>query len=251
VPRRGHARGECQDAWAADPDLGRFALSDGAGESYFPEVWAKLLVEAFLSVGIDGPLWEYHLPALQQRWYTHIGITQENEPLPYYLQHRFDQGAFATFLGLEVGVLGNDRLNGANHPPYTWHAAAVGDSCLFQVRGEELVAKFPVDQAADFGNAPWLVGSRSLGSHARKHQLACAGEMESHDRIWLMTDALSQWFLRQTEKDLKPWKQLDHLLTTPVPSVAFEKWIAYLRDSHQLKDDDVTLLAIYVNQEDG
>ena len=35
LPKQGHATDEYEDAWAADPAAGRFAVADGASESVF------------------------------------------------------------------------------------------------------------------------------------------------------------------------------------------------------------------------
>src|SRR5260370_42032120 len=49
VPKHGHTEDEYEDAWAADPDAGRFAVADGASESAFAGLWARLLVEGFVA----------------------------------------------------------------------------------------------------------------------------------------------------------------------------------------------------------
>ena len=48
LPKRRNAPEEYEDAFACDCELGRFALADGASESSFAEVWARLLVEQFV-----------------------------------------------------------------------------------------------------------------------------------------------------------------------------------------------------------
>src|SRR5207237_3291793 len=101
-------------------------------------------------------------------------------------------GAFATFLGLVVEEAG-------------WHALAVGDSCLFQVRDGGLLRAFPLTRAADFGNSPHLVGSRAPGpGGTHPPGLRKQGDRRPGDRLWLMTDALAQWFLRDAEAGRAP-----------------------------------------------
>src|SRR6266404_6244133 len=43
VPKRGNSTEEYEDAFAANPNAGRFAIADGASESSFASLWAKLL----------------------------------------------------------------------------------------------------------------------------------------------------------------------------------------------------------------
>jgi len=51
VPKDGHSAEECEDAVGGEPAHGRFAIADGASESFAAGEWARLLVEAFVSKG--------------------------------------------------------------------------------------------------------------------------------------------------------------------------------------------------------
>ena len=44
----------------------------------------------------------------------------------------------------------------------TWRAIAVGDSCIFQVRDEQLNASFPITEPGAFGHSPPLVPSKPV-----------------------------------------------------------------------------------------
>jgi hypothetical protein len=256
LPRQGYGLEECQDASAGDTERGRFAIADGAAESPYAALWAHLLVEEFVRQSARVPLWANWLPSLQERWAAHVLLhgrwadqvsevsSEELWPaaeaadsdVPWYLEPGLTQGAFATFLGLVI-------------EENSWHALAVGDSCLFQVRQGEMIGAFPVTSAADFSNAPWLVGSRtSPGEVPHKNGLQQTGDWQPRDRFWMMTDALAQWFLLQVESGGKPWLALEPLLHTSgdddLAQQAFAAWIEGLRAARQLRNDDVTLLAI-------
>lgn len=223
LPRRGHAAEECQDAAAGDGERGRFAIADGASEGAQTGLWARLLVEAF--VGAEGGIgaWANWLSGARDRFADAVRPVAE---VPWFLDAALRQGAFATFLGLAVDECG-------------WDALAVGDSCLFQVRDNALAQVFPVGRAADFGNTPPLVGSRgAVGLNCVRRR----GDWRGGDRLWLMTDALAQWFLGQAEVAARPWVVLDRLLADG-PS-AFTGWIEDLRGLRRLRNDDVTLLAV-------
>jgi hypothetical protein len=233
LARDGNSAEEYEDAAAADEGRGRFAVADGATESSFAGDWARSLVDSFIK-GPDDPdvmtweTWETWLPPLQKAWQEGVG----KRPLPWYAEAKRDQGAFATFLGLVVEQAAGE-----------WKAIAVGDSCLFQVRQGRLVLAWPVARAADFGTSPWLVGSRSSPEEiARKKQQQEWGDWEAGDGIWLMTDALAQWFLGQHEADARPWEALEQLWDEP--DGRFEAWVGQRRDWGELRNDDVTLLAI-------
>jgi hypothetical protein len=244
LPRHGHRLDECQDAAAADPDRGRFAVADGATESVYAAEWAQVLVDAFV-VSDDGPpAWPTWLPPLQARWEEVIRLPADAPPRPWYLEEALMRGgAFATFLGL---VLEPSRpVDGETGAPWKWQAHAIGDSCLFQVRRGELVLSFPLEQSTEFGSTPRLVGSRpGLGQPSRARSVIRRGDAEPDDRLWLMTDALAHWFLRRTEEGGRPWDELSSLLVVADPERAFADWVDEQRASRCLRNDDVTLLVV-------
>src|SRR3954468_2183292 len=90
LPKGGNSAAEYEDAAAADPERGRFAVADGAAESSLAAPWARLLVEDF--VGAPGPPadWAAGLPRLRQRWAAEAGGGADPAALPWYLegQHR-------------------------------------------------------------------------------------------------------------------------------------------------------------------
>lgn len=243
LPRQGHGLEECQDALACDAERGRFAIADGAAESPYSSLWAQLLVDEFVRQTERLPSWASWLPSLQDRWAAACSLRENRKRLgetsvPWYLEPGLFQGAFATFLGLVIE--GN-----------SWFALAVGDSCLFQVRQGELHRAFPVLRAVDFSNAPWLVGSRTSPIEVpHKNGLQQMGECQPGDRLWLMTDALAHWFLLQAESGGKPWLALEPLVGAAheeaLAQQAFAAWIEGLRAARQMRNDDVTLLAVSV-----
>jgi len=59
-----------------------------------------------------------------------------------------------------------------------------------------------------------------------------------------MTDALAQWYLQTHEDGGDPWEPVALALAAEEPQTAFAEWITELRDRDELRNDDVTLLAI-------
>jgi hypothetical protein len=226
LPRGGHEAGECQDAWAVAARGDRFAVADGATESAWSGTWARQLVEAFVAGPEGPPGW---VGTAQQRWLEAVPPSPDGEPMPWFLQEQHEQGSFATFLGLVV-------RDGQ------WQAQAVGDSCLFQVRANRLLRAFPLTTACQFSNTPPLLGSRDPVEGTWPGQVE-AGELRRGDRLWLMTDALAQWFLAEAEAGRRPWLALHKLLHRP--DGAFSARVARWRDRKALRNDDTTLLAIW------
>ena len=232
----GNTPDEYEDAFAADPAARRFAVADGATESGFAARWAQLLVQQFVETPACHPdHWAEGLPAIQQRWSQDV----RGHPLPWYAETQFEQGAFATFLGLGFQRSAAQGLR--------WSAVAVGDACLFQTRAGELLRAFPVVRSEDFGTSPSLVGSRSpVETVQSQRAMRASGTARASDRFWLMTDALAAWFLTEHEAGRKPGDQLAFLVAETANNEAFAASIDALRDAQRLRNDDVTLLAVQV-----
>ncbi len=194
----------------------RFAVSDGASDGFASDRWASLLANAYSESGEDFFL---HLPELRQRWQAEA----TRDPLPWYAQARLERGAAATLLGIEVS---EDN---------TWKAVAVGDSNLFQVRGNELITAFPLTRADDFSGMPLLLQTRAGNPPPCQIQ---SGTWETGDDIFLATDALAAWFLAETERGAAPWKWLRVLADTG----NFDHFLEEQRGLKRLRNDDTTLL---------
>jgi hypothetical protein len=232
VPKRDSSALEYEDAAAAEPELRTFAIADGATDSSFAGLWAQLLVEEFVRApALDWARW---LPPLQQRWQDRVG----KQALPWYAEAKLRHGAFATFLGVLID--GADVLGGK-----CWHAVAVGDCCLFQIRERRLYGVFPNFCAEDFSNQPNLVGSRTPPKILldKKRLQTQTSAWQEGDQLWLMTDALAKWFLVQEEAGQDPCASVERVLRT-ASSQDFTAWIDALRDARAIRDDDVTLLAV-------
>jgi hypothetical protein len=221
VAKRGNTAAEYEDAFAGHPKAGRFALADGASESAFAGAWARILVRTYVR---QPGSWSEWLPLARRRWRAQV----EGKELPWYAEAKVEEGAFATLLGLAFEAHG-------------WEAEAVGDCCVFQVRGDHLRRAFPMRHARDFSNRPHLLGSRSRGNtQLRTKRTHCHGEWAAGDVLYLMTDALAQWFLTQVEDRRRPWEEI-HGINNPT---RFAGWVENLRRAGTLRNDDVTLVRI-------
>jgi protein phosphatase 2C-like protein len=227
TPKRGHAVEEYEDAWSMDPHRGVFAIADGATESSFAAEWARLLTGDFVAAGAADPQgWLVRLPELQKQWRELVS----GRELPWYAEEKLALGAFATFLGVTLTDDGR------------FQALAVGDSCLIHLRAEQALLTFPLSNSDEFGNAPWLLGSRNAltdewrGQAVRLHQ----GEWTAGDRLWLLTDAVAHSVLLTMEDD--PVQQVV-LPFDPTPE-SFTEWVSAERDRGRLRNDDCTWMVI-------
>lgn len=237
VPKRGSSEEEYEDAFSHDVLLGRFAIADGASESSFARRWAELLVRGYVSLPPSlsrrrGQRLLEWLRPLRKQWSDSVPWAT----LAWYAEEKARAGAFASLLGLSV-------RSRASEPRGRWTGIALGDSCLFHLRGPALLRAFPVARSSDFGNSPLLLRSIEDGRHSSLHSVLLAkGRCRPGDRFVLATDALAQWLLSATERGEDPWDAANSI----VDQDAFADWVARLRADQLLRNDDVTLMVIEV-----
>jgi hypothetical protein len=228
TPKRGNTIDEYEDAfWPPEPlalhsKLLRFAVADGATETSFARSWAQILTRAYCRDQLSDKKIRKTMPLLEQEWRSVIGTSA----LPWYAEEKLSQGAFATVLGLTV-------LDGE------WQATAIGDSCLFQIRGGGLITAFPMTRSRDFSNHPCLLSSNNRRwTGELSHINRTGGAWEPGDEFYLMTDAVACWLLGAIEAGEPPMDALH-------PLEQFEEWIESLR-AGGMRNDDVTVLRISV-----
>jgi hypothetical protein len=262
----------------------RFAVADGATETSYSKIWAQQLVDYFCNhrnnalVALKikkspryfmcyfhkrgnnarralqnkkSPRWfvdyshEHKNSApfhgddfcqLQKQWSERV----HRQPLPWYAEEKARCGAFAAILGL---VLSDKVVDGSEG---RWQAVAIGDSCLFQVRGEDVVARFPLSESVAFNNRPHLLSSNpNYNSRITDHLRQSKGTWQPGDAFYLMTDALACWFLRELEEEQTSWLILRNFGTRD-EQMPFHEWLASLRAQKKIRNDDVTLLRVEI-----
>jgi len=171
VPKDGHALAECEDAVGGDRKAGRFAIADGAAESYASGDWARRLVEAFTEIGpadnwLSGP---------RKNWRREAAGSASS----WYAEEKFVGGAHATFLGVTIELADGDP---------TWSAIAAGDACLFLMSRGVFLSSFPMQHSSEFSGSPSFVMSNQTDpAWKEQHGLLCPGDV-----LLLATDALAK-----------------------------------------------------------
>jgi hypothetical protein len=233
LPKEGNSVEEYEDAYAAEPGAGRFAIADGASESSYAGLWARLLVQGFVHEPASQPQdWLTWLPPLQKAWRDEVG----DRPRPWNVEAKIQAGGFATFLGLTIGM--EKKKDGERR----WTAIAIGDCCLFHLRAGQLRRAFPIERPTDFSNRPRLVGSRQPPTAVVEQLQTHQGAGYPGDQLWLMTDALAQWFLGQHEAGRALEEAIAPLLSGAKESLA--AWVVERTKRQEMRADDVTLLAV-------
>ena len=146
-----------QDACCVDSEHHVAAIADGVSSSLFSGPWAAILAEAVVAdcpnPG-DPEKFGSWLKQQRERWAASI----DTSGLAWFQKAKLPMGAFSTLLYARVCEV-DDAPAGA-FGGYRLVAFALGDSCLFQVRGGELVRSFPLETADQFEVDPIVAGQR-------------------------------------------------------------------------------------------
>jgi hypothetical protein len=207
--------------------LARFAVADGATETSFAGLWARRLVSAYGAGCFAGDDWLQHLQREQAAWYDEV----LQKPLPWYAEEKVRAGAYAALLGVELAANGE------------WRGLAIGDCCLLQWRGGDLLAAFPAQESAFFTSRPYLLSSNAAANGSLQQQVQHAGgHWLPGDRFALLSDAIAQWALAELEASRPPFEALAQV--QGAGQRHFTQWVAGLRESAALRNDDVTALLV-------
>jgi len=242
VPKFGATEDEYEDAFSPrslrseqeyDARTFRIAVADGATEASFARQWAGQLARAYCRAQLRATSLRTDLSPLQDRWQA--GVADLN--LPWYAEEKARAGAAAAIVGLHLRDTKSTRGSGV------WNAVAVGDCCLFQIRDDALLTAFPLSHSDDFTNSPFLVPSlRQASTGLEAHLSTVAGDWQTDDAFYLMSDAAAAWFLRGCESQRAPWRMLRDVETSEGPR--FVDLIDDLRATDQLRNDDVTVVRL-------
>jgi len=255
VPKRGSAQQECEDStWVGPDGLGagefdinrlRIVVADGASESLLAGRWARRLTSTFgtgksstrakpnfiatYNTAVDA--WAKEMDEYE------VEREERGSPIQWYEEPGLAKGAHSTVVVVEI-------FDGKQGIPPFWRAAAIGDSCVFQVRNEELVASFPIQEEEAFSFSPSLLSSRGGENDViRRHIGLTGGAWDHEDSFYIVTDALAAWFLRIARNGGHPWEPLRDMNTVDF-DLDFESWVNAQRDAGDMHDDDTTLVRV-------
>jgi hypothetical protein len=217
IAKEGHAAEENEDAFAVSSSgfPCRAAIADGATESVYAGLWAEALAEAVAGADLASPEdWDDALGAARTSWAASVDAS--TEPVPWYVEEKRRQGAFATVLGVSLHAGG--RLQ----------ARAVGDGVLIR-RRDGTQTGWPIDDPDAFSNRPKLVSSRARA--AAPDASVHTGTWAPGDTFLLATDAVAAWLLANAP-DL------------PDTADDLESTLRQARTDGRLRNDDLTLIRI-------
>jgi hypothetical protein len=237
LPKEGQTLAECEDAVGVNVGARVFAVADGATEAFDARRWAARLVcewtrEAAAPVELES--FRAWLAEQGERFQAAWGVEQ----LAWYAEEKRSAGSFAAFVGLrfETDAVGALR----------WRAVALGDSCLAQMRGGQIVAALPIESHESFNWMPPLAPTAgALREAALKRAVFRAGRAEVGDVFFLLTDAVAAWFLQSHAEGRARVKEFDSLAASS-ENEALAELLRGERRAGRLKDDDVAVIRLAV-----
>ncbi|MDO8446254.1 MAG: hypothetical protein Q7T53_09155 [Deltaproteobacteria bacterium] len=232
--KNGNTLDEYEDAYSCEKPF--FSVADGATESSFSKEWAKLLVTGFSNnkgaIKKDlKDILNLVISNAQAEWCEML----KTKTILWHAEEKVKRGAHAAFIGLR---LINDYT--LFRKKMKWESISVGDSCLFVIRNDALIESFPIKKSSDFNSSPFLMSS--VGKNDDIEMEISSGDLKGGDCIYLLTDAIAQWFLGAHENNKLPWKMMNDIKNKE----EFQLFIDGLRSAHAIKNDDVTVMNIVI-----
>lgn len=233
---------DCFDRYGFNKNTNKFAISDGVSKSFFPDIWAELLVESFVTRHGRIDMFDFNsYKEIQVKWEKRVEEIVNKPTQKYYVRNFFMQGrsAAATFIGLHF-------FN--SYQKVEWEAMALGDSYLFFVpeyikninSNLNEVIHLSSKKDFEFNNFPDYFDSRNEIS---KGKINFKRNDLRPGTFYLMTDALAEWFVKQKQEaiyEILGWRTQND----------FEKSINRLR-KYDMQNDDSSILIITVESDNS
>lgn len=218
-----------EDRCAFSDDGARFALCDGASESYNSRLWAKVLAEKFAANPAFGPEW------LAEALRDYIS-GHDFEAMTWSQHAGFDRGSFSTLLGVEFD---------SEHR--TVDVLAIGDCVAVLVDGDRFVEAWPFSDPDRFKEHPTLLATKSehnafvleLGFWTHSVKTFHLGALEA-PRLVCMSDALAEWTLRGVRDGESTLGRLLSLTTEG----ELTELVLEARAAKRMRVDDSTLIVV-------
>ena len=236
--KKGETSTDCQDAAEFNEDRARYAIADGATRSFFPKMWAELLVKSFCeetTLSLEMENWEEWIEPLRQKWLKQvISTVQETKRFISVDRLSRSESAAATFVGLEI-----DKTKSA------WKAMIIGDSCLFHIKSSKLKESYLIRKSEDFTNRPEVFVS--FGKDSLYEPTFVTGKTNPGDMFILATDAIAKWIIQHEEVE-KLENALKQFMSIGEREQQFNDLVEKARETEDIRllNDDVALILIPV-----
>ena len=234
LPKLDHKASECEDAIAVDTQTFRFAVADGATESFDARNWAERLAQHWVQRKSTLTVEEFRDWVATEGRELHdswTGLT-----LSWYSEEKARYGSFATLVGVELDL---------NTESPSWQAIALGDACLLHFRNKTLLKSLPLSGSEGFNSGPVLVASdSSLHESSMQSVVTDSGTFQDGDVLLLMSDAASLWCLQRFENgDLN----IDQFLSAKSDE-ELRKFFDTERMAGRIRNDDLAIVRIEIKR---
>lgn len=229
-----------EDAFDVDAARGVAAICDGASSTLFSGRWAGILANAVVSEPPDvrnAEQVDAWLKKCRDTWAASI----DESALAWHQKPKLLEGAATTLLWVELATSGT--ADGVARP-FLMRCYAVGDCCLFHVRGNHVLQTFPLQDSARFDSHPPIVRSVVKRSETVAFE-ALESQCNPDDFLALCTDAIGAWIMRQVEASVP----LDWEALWQTTAEDWQRWVIGLRQAGQIRYDDSTLVLLRVGGE--
>jgi hypothetical protein len=228
VQKEGHAPEENEDAWAFHHDR-CLIVADGATLGFESRRWAQLLVESASTLPWPPTLQDLldWLRNSASAWRSQIAPP---EPVPWYIERQLDRGSAATVLLTFFTPKSSQAI--------TYSTVSIGDVCVFHTRYDSLVVAFPLHATSQFSSHPELARTKIDFNSVHSLRLE-SGTFRKGDRLFIGTDAVSEWLLRAEEVGNPQWGVCGSLDCDALTSLLITE-----RMEGKIKNDDLTLISV-------
>jgi len=227
---------DCADRYAYNKSQNKFAISDGVSKSFFPKVWADVLVNKW----VDSKEFDevQFILDCQKDWLKQVTEIVNKPNAKWFTKNAFNrkEAGLATFVGLRFYKKKKE---------WFWKADALGDSFLFFVPknsknfSKECIILSSIKEPIIFDNFPDYLssfGNKHKGEKQKKENPLRSGT------FYLMTDALAEWFLTEKEDaigKISVWQNQKD----------FEHFVDEERHNKKLGNDDTAFLSIKIEDD--
>lgn len=233
---------EYQDAYFVDGKRGVAAVADGVASSLFSASWANILAKAVVHDPPntdDAPALIPWLAKQREAWVSPI----DPGTLAWHQKPKFQEGAFATILWIEMFIA--EKSDPAATGEFQYFAYAIGDTCLFHVRGERVLRVFPLSKSEQFDNDPLVIGSVDRKKDHLIEFSAIDDYCQSGDYLAICTDAVAARLLHGMEQGEVP----DWSAFWDFTEAQWRQEIIDLRQRQAIRHDDSTLLLLRIGKQ--
>ena len=230
IQKLGNSENENEDAGYPDGNLIindqtlSCAIADGATQTIFSRLWARLLVQT-----IQDFYPTKNLDKLQRiindasfKWQQEV----KTKNLAWYQEEKVLLGASSTLTWLRI-------------TPKECRVFAIGDSNIFIFRNGGYKFTLPIKESIAFSNRPYLISSINKNNEVlNKYSRFRCWDWENGDEIIIATDALSCYLMKQLEDNYDLLEQIEKICGD------FSSEISKLRIEKKLKNDDTSIIHI-------